>query len=164
MKKIKLTQGKFAIVDDEDFHYLNRFNWHLAKDGSGHHYAVKRFAKRRNQKCFEITIAYMIINTDTVNTKIAHKNRNTLDNRKQNLIPTSWHSTRHNKKNTVKNKTSIYRGVSFRKGIKSKPWRTMIQKNKVTQQFYFKVEKDAAIKYNKIARELYGEMAYQNKI
>ena len=164
MKKIPLTQGKFAIVDDEDFHYLNRFNWFTSNNKKGNYYAIKKFSKRNNQKSFEISMAYMIINTDTVNSMITHKNRNTLDNRKQNLIKTSWHSTRHNKKSTSKNKTSIYRGVCLRKGIKTRPWRMMIQKNKVKQQYYFKTEKDAAIAYNKRARELYGDMAYQNKI
>ncbi len=43
MKQIKLTQEKFALVDDIDFDFLNQFKWHF--DGN--------YAKsQRNNKRF----------------------------------------------------------------------------------------------------------------
>ncbi len=35
MKLIPLTQGQFAIVDDEDFESLNRFKWYARKTKYG---------------------------------------------------------------------------------------------------------------------------------
>jgi hypothetical protein len=34
MKKIKVGKNDFALVDDEDFEYLNQFIWYLSKQGN----------------------------------------------------------------------------------------------------------------------------------
>jgi len=33
MKKIPLTQNKFAIIDDEDYNRINQHKWYAAFDG-----------------------------------------------------------------------------------------------------------------------------------
>lgn len=40
-KQIALTQGKFALVDDEDYEWLNQWKWCYAKRG---------YATRRDEK------------------------------------------------------------------------------------------------------------------
>lgn len=40
MKRIKLTQGKYALVDDSDYEYLNQWKWCAIRD-RGNWYATK---------------------------------------------------------------------------------------------------------------------------
>ena len=49
MKKIPLTQGEFAVIDDEDFRKVNQFKWSFDR---GYARAYVKGSGKRNQKAF----------------------------------------------------------------------------------------------------------------
>ena len=49
MKKIKLTRGQFALVDDKDFEWLNQWKWYALK-GKTTYYAARFVGGRKNRK------------------------------------------------------------------------------------------------------------------
>lgn len=74
MKKIPLSQGKYALVDDEDFEYLNQWRWHFS---SG--YAVSTVIKRGS------TYMHSLVNKTPKGKSTDHINEDKLDNRRSNL-------------------------------------------------------------------------------
>jgi len=83
MKKIKLNKGEYALVDDEDFKYLNQWKWFLRDTG----YAVRTDYRRLGFKKYKMKRIYMhrVVNDTPDNLQTDHINRNKLDNRASNL-------------------------------------------------------------------------------
>ncbi len=168
MKQISLTQGKFAIVDDEDFIFLDRFNWCLCGKGQYEKelfYAV--FSKKTEGKQIHIYMHEFVVGNKNIdltksNMNVIHINGNTLDNRKENLRLVPFHTVMHMRRKLTPTR-SKYKGIYFHK--QSGMWTAGIQKDKKFYSLsYFKSEHDAARAYNAKARELYGDLAYQNMI
>ena len=122
MKRIKLTQGKFAVVDDENYEYLNQFSWYVTSNG----YARRTI--RRGKKNQYIRMHNEIIGTQK-NKETDHINRNKLDNRKDNLRIVTRSENSLNK-DLQKNNTSGYKGISWNK--KEKKWYSCIKINEKT--------------------------------
>lgn len=123
MQLIKLTQGKFAMVDDSDFEYLNQWKWHFNS-----RYVVRAqhnncHSKCKGKGCKKIFIHREIMKPQE-NMQIDHINGNTLDNQKQNLRIVTFHQNRMNRK-LQSNNTSGFKGVSLIK--KTGKWRAQIK-------------------------------------
>ena len=116
MKEIPLTQGKVAIVDDEDYEWLSKWKWcalkRVLKRG------IQWYAIRQEAKCSFREKARMVIMHREIlglsETKIFgdHKNHNGLDNRRENLRSAT---PKQNAGNTRKRPggTSRFKGVSW---------------------------------------------------
>jgi hypothetical protein len=156
MKFIKLTQGKETIVDDEDYENLNQWKWHYHNQG----YA-KRTLKKKN-KTTKIYMHRFIMNLNS-NLTIDHINGNGLDNRKCNLRIANKSENSMNSNKQTKLTSSIYKGVTWHKQCKK--WVAQIgHKRKHYSLGLYLTEKEAALAYNKKAKELFGEFALLNKV
>lgn len=95
MKTIPLTQGHEAIVDDELYDHLSLFKWHaLVHKARGKTYIYgarwgKYNSRRRSIRLHHQVLGILTWELDGTGKLVDHKNRNTLDNRKDNLRVTN---------------------------------------------------------------------------
>ena len=156
MKQIELTQGKFALVDDDDFDELNQYNWCFHNG-----YAVRGVAISQGKQ--KTQLMHRLITNCPDDMEVDHINHDKLDNRKSNLRVCSSSENSHNQKMQTKVKSSRFKGVYFNKNANK--WQAQIKlddKNKYLGLFTNEI--DAAIAYNVAAIELFGEFALLNEV
>ena len=160
MKRIPLTHGKFAIVDDADYAWLHQFKWFAHWNKNARTFYAARMSNIKGKQRF-ISMAREILGLACGGKEQAdHRNHNTLDNRRGNLRKCSRSQNQHNQR-PRKGGTSKYKGVCWNRGR----WQTGIQENgKQVNISRHKSEEDAARAYNKRATELFGDFACLNRI
>lgn len=157
MKRIPLTQGKYAIVDDDDYEELKQYKWYP-------HHAFNLCYAVRHTKCVkgERGLVYMhrqILNAPK-GVMVDHKNRKGLDNRKQNIRLCNNSKNQGNSKKQSNN-TSGFKGVSWHKN--KKMWIAHIRINgKLRHLGYFDDCVKAAKSYDEAAKDYFGKYALLN--
>ena len=114
MKRIPLTQGKVAMVDDADFEYLSQFKWCFS-----HGYAQTRGRGKKEYM-------HRVIMNPPADKQVDHKHKTLegLDNRRSNLRVGTSSDNQHNRGKN-RNNTSGYKCISRSNG----KWIVGIMKN-----------------------------------
>lgn len=162
IKKIELSQGKHALVDDCDYEFLKQWNWvaHYSKSTNGFYADRSKYVGHFNGKNKRKTISMhrlimkRIIGRELKKSEVVdHINHDPLDNRRENLRIVTRRQNTQNKKTKG---TSKYPGVYWNK--EKKKWKAEIRlEGKKTHLGYFSIEKEAAKAYEQALREHVGE-------
>lgn len=160
--EIVLASGEISLVDEIDFEFLNQWPWycHLAR---GHVYAARHERRSETGRIDRATIfIHQIVLTRMDLIGLAdHRNNDGLDNRREN-IRVSTYSTNGANRGKQRNNSSGYKGV-FDLGNGS--YRAYIRINNVTHNLgHYSSPERAALRYNAVAKRVFGEFAYQNEV
>ncbi len=153
MKAIVLTNTtKLAFVDDDDYDRVTRFSdWYINE--LGYVYSTRVKGTPLSFHCFIIG--------DKGGFIIDHFNGLPSDCRKCNLRHVTRYENRMNTHTLQNNNTSGYRGVNFFQ----KKWVAELRHD--GKRHYigrYRTKEEAALAYNKKAKEVFGELAVLNSV
>ena len=160
MKEIKLTQGKFALVDDEDFDFLNQWKWCAHYNQGSRTFYVQRSERKEHVRvCYHM---HRVIMKTPDNLFVDHSDGNGLNNQKSNLRNCDkFGNTKNKRKHKVG--SSKFKGVSWDSWHNK--WKCRVTNNKkVIQLGRYDSELEAAKVYNEAALKYHGEFANLNII
>lgn len=154
MKKIELTQGKFALVDDADFDWLNQWKWHAT-----HGYAYKRIHVKLGKNKYTGIYVYMhrLIMDANEKQQVDHKDGDSFNNTRANLRFSTQQENARNKR-VQRNNVSGVKGVWWNKHKNRWEPSIVVNGKKMYIGRYLTIE-EASDAYKRAASKYFGEFA-----
>lgn len=156
MKSIQLTKGLLALVDDDVYEELSRFNWYAAASGETF-YAVRHIGTGNRNVA---RMHRQILGIDSPSIEVDHRDGNGLNNQRHNLRIANKTQNQHNRGRQRNNSTG-FKGVTFSK--RDKCWMAYIKLSGRQRHLgNFDDPRMAALAYDEAARKHFGEFARTN--
>ncbi|NDZ93286.1 hypothetical protein G3I13_01740 [Streptomyces sp. SID6673] len=154
---IPLSKGRYAIIDAVDSDVLDDL-WYLGRGG----YAVRMDERvlGKQQWLHKLILSRVLGRTLISSEFVDHRNRNRLDNRRENLRIATRAQNNANRKSSHRS-TSQYLGVYWH--TRQKRWAATLRTSSTQIHIgYFDNEAEAAWMYDQWAVEIHGEFANPN--
>jgi hypothetical protein len=169
MKEISLTKGCVALVDDQDFDFLNQFSWFVR---SPQHAPQLKYAVRmvtvspakggKKSKRRLVSMHQMILKTPS-KIRIDHRDTNGLNNQRHNIRIASASQNTANSRKHKDARHSKFKGVCWH--IRRHCWTATIRvSGKLINLGRFSKELEAAECYDRAAKKFFGSFARPNFI
>jgi hypothetical protein len=161
MKTIPLTQGRVAIVDDEDYDRLSQFKWYAdVNPSTGRFRALRKVTNNKTR--IKIWMHREILGL-LPGIQVDHRNLDSLDNRKENLRPATNQENSWNR-SLRRDSFTGYKGVRRRTGYGRFQARICDALGRRLHLGCFDTAEEAAKAYDEAALKHFGEFARTNGV
>ena len=152
---LRLSQGHVAIIDAHDAERVGRHSWHAVK-------AKKTFYARTQIEGRAVYLHRFVVNAEPGRT-VDHVNHDGLDCRKENLRLATMTEQNANQRKRAGG-SSRFKGVHQWVNRGKIRWRAGVQISGRQYRVSCATEHEAALAYNRLARQHFGQFAALNDV
>lgn len=158
MRRVRLANTDLvALVDDADYGVVSGRSWYVVKKNGQPAYAATNIGKVSNHT---VLMHRLILGVKDSSVFVDHRDHNGFDNRRSNLRECGSRQNQFNRKSAV-GSSSRFKGVGWDKARMK--WRVKIAIDGIQKMLgRFEDEIEAALVYDRAARQHHGEFALTN--